>query len=310
MAGGQERILRRRIRSIQSTRKTTRAMELIASSRIARAQARINAARPYAQALDAVVADLAAAPNAGNLRLFRPAPEGSGVAVVAIAGDRGLSGAYNTNVLRAAEQAMEAAGSRVRLVVAVGRRAQAYLRFRGRHVDELLTGMTDRPTYEDARALAAPVLRALDDERIAEIRLVSTRFYSLGRQRVEERSVLPVSAEAGDAFDYETEPERDVLAERLLPIVVESRLHLGLLEAAASEHVARQRAMKAATDNADDLITTLRRGMNRARQDAITTEIMDIVGGAEALRHAGGASLPSLPAMAAGVGSDSGSASS
>jgi F-type H+-transporting ATPase subunit gamma len=299
MAGGQERILRRRIRSIQATRKTTRAMELIAGSRIARAQARIAGARPYGQALDELVADLAAAPGAERFRLFSPPAEGSPLAVVVIAGDRGLSGAYNANVLRATEQLLAREAGRVRTLLAVGRRAQVYLRFRGRQVDRLFTGMTDRPTYEDAREVAGPLLAAIDAEEVGEVRLVSTCFVSLGTQRVEIRPLFPVVAEAGTPVDFETEPDRAELAERLLPVVVTARLHQALLEASASEHAARQRAMKAATDNADELITTLRRVMNRARQDAITTEIMDIVGGAEALRGQEGVVLPPLPGIPA-----------
>ncbi|MGH9074324.1 MAG: F0F1 ATP synthase subunit gamma, partial [Acidimicrobiales bacterium] len=202
------------------------------------------------------------------------------------------SGAYNTSVLRLAEQglAAHAAEGRPRRVVVVGRKAVGYLRFRGQRVDESFTQMTDSPTYEDARRLAQAVVGPFLDGEAGSVEVVSTRFLSIGAQRVERRRLAPLDAdvaERGRRHDYEMEPEREELLEALIPLLVESRLFLALLEAAASEHSARQRAMKAATDNADELITTYRRAMNRARQDSITTEIMEIVGGAEALRLAG-----------------------
>ena len=296
MAGGQERTLRRRIRSVSSTRKTTRAMELIAGSRIVRAQARIVAARPYAKAMDALAADLAAiAGGVPHPFLAPPDPAATAVLVV-VAGDRGLSGAYNANVLRAAEAAIRehrSAGGRV-TVVAIGKRAQSYLRFRGEDVAKTWVGLTDRPTAEQAAAVAADVFDRVLVGGVGVVEVVSTRFRSLAVQSVEQRRLLPVVAEGGRPFDYETEPDRLELVDLLAPRLVESGLFLALLEAAASEHAARQRAMKAATDNADELITTLRRIMNRARQDAITTEIMDIVGGAEALRQAQGNAPPVL----------------
>ncbi|SRR5579875_111313 len=291
MAGGQERILRRRIRSIQSTRKTTRAMELIASSRIVRAQQRIAGARPYVERLEQLTADLAAAPGGLTHRFLQEPEPQAPVAMVVVAGDRGLSGPYNFSVLRVAEQALAAhqsEGRRCQLIV-IGRKAVGYLRFRGMRVDHSFTQMTDRPTYEDARRIAEVIEAPFMSGEIGSVEVVSTRFLSIGSQRVERRRLAPLAedmAEMGRPFDYEMEPERAQLLEVLIPLLVESRLFLALLEAAASEHAARQRAMKAATDNADELITTLRRVMNRARQDAITTEIMDIVGGAEALRQA------------------------
>ncbi|MGH9102544.1 MAG: ATP synthase F1 subunit gamma [Acidimicrobiales bacterium] len=301
MAGGQERLLRRRIRSVNSTRKTTRAMELIAGSRIVRAQQRIVAARPYAESLDRLAADIASVPGGLDHPLLGEPEAGSGVAVVVIAGDRGLSGAYNANVLRRAESVIS--GHRRRgvpvEVLAVGRRAQSYLRFRGSRIDHLFTGLTDRPLYSDAASVAADILAAFEQGRIGSAGVVSTRFRSMGLQSVESRRLLPLEVGEGTPFDYETEPERGELLELLMPRLIESRLFLALLEATASEHAARQRAMKAATDNADELIRNLRRIMNRARQDAITTEIMDIVGGAEALRQAAGNPLPPLPEHAA-----------
>jgi F-type H+-transporting ATPase subunit gamma len=147
--------------------------------------------------------------------------------------------------------------------------------------------MADSPTYEDARAIAAPLIAGLADGSLARVEVVSTRYESMSAQRVERRLLVPLGTElaaAGRPFDYELEPERDQMLDRLAPQLLQARILMALLEASASEYVARQRAMKAATDNADELVTSLQRVMNRARQDAITTEIMDIVGGAEALR--------------------------
>lgn len=287
MAGGQERILRRRIRSIQSTRKTTRAMELIAGSRIMRAQQRIAGARPYVDHLNRIAADVTSAPGGPGPRLIATESEVSSVAVIAIAADRGLCGAYNSTVLRTAEEGLarhRTAGRRTMLVT-VGKRAESYLRFRGHRADHSIIDVTDRPAYEDARRVAATVVEPYESGEVDLVELVSTRFVSAGTQHVETETVVPLSREAErETVDYELEPDRDDLLEVLGPQLIEARIFMAMLEASAAEHAARQRAMKAATDNADDLIVNLRRIMNRVRQDTITTEIMDIVGGAEALR--------------------------
>jgi F-type H+-transporting ATPase subunit gamma len=264
VAGAQERTLRRRVRSIQSTRKTTRAMELIASSRIPRAQARIAAARPYTERLEQLAADLAAAPGqSDNPLLGEPAP-GSPTALIVVAGDRGLSGPYNSSALRAADAAMADLGAGSLQLLAVGRRAQGYFRFRGRDVDQLWTGIADRPTYEDARTVAAPILEGLADGSLSRVEIVSTRYESMSAQKVERKLLVPLGAElasAGRPFDYELEPERDEMLSILAPQLVQARIFMALLEASASEYVARQRAMKAATDNADQLVIDLRRVM-------------------------------------------------
>jgi F-type H+-transporting ATPase subunit gamma len=320
MAGGQERVLRRRIRSVESTKKITRAMELIAASQMVRAQARIAGSRPYVAGMQRVLADVAAD---GSLpeRLVGVPESPERVAVVAIVSDRGLCGGYNAFVLRAADRIMstgESAGRSYDLTTA-GKKAIGYFRFRGRTVDHAFT-MSDRPTYEDARRLAATVVPAFLGGEIDLVELVSTRFVSAGTQMVESRQILPIlppatedaparpapiaapsAREAADAaarsqsgaegegakrggfFDYE--PGSEELLALLVPRYTEATLFQAMLEASASEHIARQRAMSAATENADEIITSLRRVMNRARQDAITTEIMEIVGGAEALRQ-------------------------
>jgi F-type H+-transporting ATPase subunit gamma len=296
VAGGQERVLRRRIRSVQSTKKITKAMELISASRIARAQQRVAAARPYAEQITAVIGNLASAGAGMASPLLQPRDDLHTIAYVVVAADRGLAGAYNSNVIRSAERAMRAAraeGRATRLVV-VGKKAQTYFRFRNEPIDAEFLGMTDQPTYEHAREIASFVTERFESGEYDAVQLVYTQFFSVGTQRVTERRFMPLdpatieSAAAttsteGPKADYEFEPEPEVILERLLPRYAEARLFAALLDASASEHAARQRAMKSATDNAQELITKLTRVMNRARQDSITTEIMEIVGGAEAL---------------------------
>ncbi len=293
MAGGQERVLRRRIRSVESTKKITRAMELIAGSRIVRAQHAITAARPYVAKMSEVVGHLAASPDSAGHPLFRSASDTRSVAIVTIAADRGLAGGYNANVIRATERlaAEHRSASRQVRMVTVGRKTTNYFRHRRADILFSLTGRSDRPTYGDAREVVGALVAAFESGDVDRIDLVYTRFLSMGSQAVTVRQLVPIMAPATEEHAagqlptaYEFEPEPSEILERLLPSWLEAEVLAALLEAAASEHASRQRAMKAATDNADELIKTLRRVMNRARQDAITTEIMEIVGGAEALR--------------------------
>jgi F-type H+-transporting ATPase subunit gamma len=301
MAGGQERILRRRIKSVESTKKITRAMELIAASRIVKAQARVHAAQPYAEGITDVVRNLQSAGGGSSSPLLTPRADMHKVADIIIAADRGLCGGYNTTVIRTAEHDMrdqERAG-RENAIVTVGRKAEGYFRFRDFPIDAAYSGFSDSPTYEDARQVASAVVSRFESGELDRVQLVYTRFISAGRQEVVVEPLLPLAqAEVTDApteptteqsADYEFEPSPDAILETLLPRYTESRIYAALLNAAASEHAARQRAMKAATDNAEDLILTYRRRMNRARQDSITTEIMEIVGGAEALSQGGDA---------------------
>ncbi|MDA8045314.1 MAG: F0F1 ATP synthase subunit gamma [Actinomycetota bacterium] len=299
MAGGQERVLRRRIRSVESTKKITRAMELIAASRIARAQAAINAARPYVAKIREVVGHLAESPEAVNHPLFRDVSSTERVAIVFVTADRGLAGGYNANIIRTVERMVRdhrAAGREVQLV-GLGRKGVNYFRFRRHPILYSVIGVSERPTYEDARKVVSEVIPPFEAGELDQIQLVYTRFISVGSQEVIARQLVPLvpeaapggegaaSASAGDKTVYEFEPEPEEILDRLIPSWLEAEVLTAMLEAAASEQAARQRAMKAATDNADELIKTLRRIMNRARQDAITTEIMEIVSGAEALRQ-------------------------
>jgi F-type H+-transporting ATPase subunit gamma len=294
MAGGQERILRRRIKSVQSTRKITKAMELIAASQISRSQARIIANRPYRNGMRRIIVEAAKADPSGAAKLLATPEHVASAIVLVITGDRGLSGAYNSSALRAGERLvrkLEGEGTSVRLFT-VGKKAGAFYRFRGIDLENGFTGMSDRPTFDDARQIASHVAAPFISGDAQQVLLVSTRFLSAATQAVEVEQLLPLSmpALADDEAPKvlkgytEFEPEVEQLLKSLAPKALESEIFSALLEGAASFHVSQQRAMAAATDNADELGQNLSRVMNRARQDSITTEIMEIVGGAEALR--------------------------
>jgi F-type H+-transporting ATPase subunit gamma len=311
MAGGQERILKRRIRTVQSTKKITRAMELIAASRIVKAQARVKAARPYSDQITEVIHHLAQGGAGVSSPLLKPRDEIKKVAYIVLTADRGLCGAYNSTVIRQAERSLKAQQNLGRdySLILVGKKADGYFRFRKYRIDATFTGMSDQPTYEDARQVAQAVTAPFEAGEIDQVQLVYTQFLSAGLQEVTEVTLMPLdpgglgidataspdavaaaaetAAHDGPSPSYEFEPGADEILTRLLPRYVEARIFAAQLDAAASEHAARQRAMKAATDNADDLIKSLSRVMNRARQEQITTEIMEIVGGAEAMRGGG-----------------------
>ncbi len=294
MPGAQERILRRRINSVKATKKITRAMELIAASRVVRAQQRANAARPYARQITKVIEDLAASGASVDHPLLRDAGEVRKVAYVVLTSDRGLAGAYNTSVIRATERELHAnqlAGVDYELIT-VGRKAAAYFRFRNYRLAASYEGISDKPTYENAREVAEFITNLFHSGGVDKVILAYTEFISIASQKVTVRTFLPLVpeetiAEVGSATAvaaYEFEPSPEAVLAALLPRYVEARLFAALLDAAASEHANRQRAMKSATDNAEDMIVRLGRQLNRARQDAITTEIMEIVAGAEGLK--------------------------
>src|SRR6187200_64335 len=307
MAGGQERILRGRIRSMQATKKITRAMELIAASRIVKAQQRVVAAVPYSEQITEVVKDLAAAGGSTSSPLLAGRDTVSHVAYVVITADRGLCGGYNAGVQRAAEGEIKAdvLQGRDYSVIAVGRKAESYFRFRGYKIKAKFAGFSDAPSYANAKEIGQYVVDLFVNGEVDRIELVYTRFISAGSQEVVQRPLVPLERDtvaggdgrhaaddAGPAADFEYEPDPTTILDSLLPKYVEARIYAALLNAAASEHAFRQRAMKSATDNADELIKNLSRIMNRARQDSITTEIMEIVGGAEALGAGRGESRP------------------
>ena len=299
MAGGQERILRGRIRSVQATKKITRAMELIAASRIVKAQQRVAAAVPYSEQITAVVRDLAAHGGSTMSPLLAGRDVIQNVAYVVITADRGLCGGYNAGVQRAAEGEIKAEVLKGRsyAVIAVGRKAESYFRFRGYKIEKTFSGFSDTPGYVNARAIAEHVMELFTSGQVDRVELVYTRFITAGSQEVVQRPLVPLEKEtvtggpatgqganaAAATADFEYEPDPSTILDSLLPRYIEARIYAALLNAAASEHAFRQRAMKSATDNAEELIKNLSRIMNRARQDSITTEIMEIVGGAEAL---------------------------
>ena len=293
MAGGQERNLRRRIKTVNATRKITKAMELIAASQITRSQARITANRPFRDGMRRIILEAAKGDPAAAQRLLAQPETVDAALVLVIAGDRGLSGAYNSSVLRAGERlvnSLRAQGTAVR-IVAVGKKAAPYFRFRGFDVEQSFIGFADRPSFADARVVASTVAAPYIDAEVQQVFLVSTRFLSAGTQSVETEQLLPLSVPEAPV-EVETklkgytefEPEVEQLLTILAPRALESEIFSALLEGAASFHTSQQRAMAAATENADELGQNLTRIMNRARQDSITTEIMEIVGGAEALR--------------------------
>ena len=293
MAGGQERILRGRIRSVQATKKITRAMELIAASRIVKAQQRVTAAVPYSELITEVVRDLSAAGAGSESPFLAGRADVKKVCYVVLTADRGLCGGYNSGVMRATEGEIkaDALNGRGHTIIAVGRKAEGYFRFRGFNVANAFTGFTDSPTYAVAKEIGEYVTGLYESGAVDRVELVYTRFITAGSQEVVQRPLVPLDAqvtEGGDGKsesgrDYEFEPTPDLILETLLPRYVEARVYAALLNAAASEHAFRQRAMKSATDNAEELIKNLSRIMNRARQDSITTEIMEIVSGAEAM---------------------------
>ncbi len=297
MAGGQERILRGRIRSMQATKKITRAMELIAGSRIVKAQQRVHAAVPYSEQITEVVKDLAAAGANSDSPLLAGRDEIKNTCYVVITADRGLCGGYNAGVQRAAEGEVKAdvLAGRGYEIIPVGRKAESYFKFRGYGLGRSFAGFSDKPSYDDAKAIGQHVVALYASGHVDKVELVYTRFITPGSQEVVLRPLVPLSTETvaggdgkagstdGTGSDYEFEPDPTTILDTLLPRYVEARVYAALLNAAASEHAFRQRAMKSATDNAEELIKNLSIVMNRARQASITTEIMEIVGGAEAL---------------------------
>ncbi|MFC9129685.1 F0F1 ATP synthase subunit gamma [Streptomyces sp. NPDC057099] len=298
--GAQLRVYKRRIRSVSATKKITKAMEMIAASRVVKAQRKVAASTPYATELTRAVSAVATGSNTKH-PLTTEAENPTRVAVLLLTSDRGLAGAFNSNAIKAAEKLtaqLEGEGKEVVNYI-VGRRGLAHYNFRERKVAESFTGFTDEPSYADAKKVAAPLIEAIETETaeggVDELHIVYTEFVSMMTQTAVEARLLPLSLEevAEEAkpkgeilplFDFEPSAE-DVL-DALLPRYVESRIYNALLQSAASKHAATRRAMKSATDNAGDLIENLTRLANQARQAEITQEISEIVGGASALADA------------------------
>jgi F-type H+-transporting ATPase subunit gamma len=307
----QIRVLRRRIKSTQSIKKITRAMELIATSRIAKARARVNEAKPYAEQMTAVLTELASN-SALDHPLLVQRENATRAAVLVVTSDRGQCGGYNSNVLKEAEQLQSLLREQGKepVLYVIGRKGVSYYRFRRRPVAASWTGFSEQPSYENAAEAARELVDAFmagtadDAEGVDELHLVYTQFKNMVTQTPQARRMAPMEVEyaevdtvAGESEPvqsadgpsglYEFEPSADVLFDALLPKYIGARLFAALLESAASESANRQRAMKAATDNANELIRTLTLEANQARQAQITQEISEIVGGADALVTAG-----------------------
>ena len=285
--------IRRRIRSVRNTRKITRAMELVAAAKLRRAQARIEAMRPYADRMQELMAGVAKASTSlqGLPLLQRREPRT--VAVLPLTGDRGLAGAFNAQVVRASfalERTLVADGATVRWLVG-GKKGRSTLAFRRYDVIQAWTGFSDRPAYADAQAIAHRLAELYAAGEVDRVVVVYNHFESALVQRVVEQEVLPIPEQvleggdepAGLSGDFIYEPEPEEILARLLPVYVETEIYRALLESAASEQGARMTAMRNASKNAGELIDNLTLAMNRARQAEITQEILEVVAGADAL---------------------------
>jgi F-type H+-transporting ATPase subunit gamma len=293
--GAKLREIRRRIGSVQSIMKITRAMELIAASRILKAQQRVEQIRAYATRLTEAMEDVARQTGSLVHPLLEERPNPKRAAVLVLSSDRGLAGALNANVLRRADRVI----GRVRgegmepVLFVVGKKGQSYFRFRQVPIARSWDGVSEVPSYETAAEIGAALTEAFLAGEVDQIHAAYTDFRSAFTLRPVDRRFVPIAPEevSGEATgepkpEYIFEPEPGVLLNALLPRYVNALIFAAMLESAASEHAARRRAMKAATDNAEDLIRRLTRVANQARQTEITTELMEIVGGAEALSQA------------------------
>jgi F-type H+-transporting ATPase subunit gamma len=296
MAKGRQ--LKGRIRSVRNTRKITRTMELVSTSKLKRAQDRVYAARPYAEALRETIADLVTPELAESFPLLRTQrPIGQGgprrAAIILLTSNRGLCGAFNANLIKEARrriEALEAQGYTVDLH-AIGKKGAAFFRYLGRPLAADRQDIGDKPTIDHAGEVAAPLIAAYEAGELASVDLVQARFLSALSTPPATVRILPVQADAkpagaakGVVPDYILAPSAEAILEQLLPLYVRNAVFRGLVETAAAEHGARRTAMKNATDNAGELIDQLTRTYNRQRQAQITQEIAEIVGGAAALQ--------------------------
>ncbi len=293
--GAQLRVVRRRIKSVQSTRKITRAMELIASSRILKAQQRVESSRPYAVQLTAAMEDVARQTGSIVHPLLEERETVAKVGVLVVTSDRGLAGSYNSNVLKIAEQILTSVRRRdvEPIVYVIGKKGVGYFRFRGVPMRTSWQGFSEVPPYAKAEEIGRALIDDFAHSEIDELHCAYTDFRSAFTLRATSKRFLPIAPEevtgSGGGMvpaEYLFEPEPEQILDHLLPQYVITKVYAALLESAASENAARRRAMKAATDNAEELIKRYVRQANRARQDEITTEILEIVGGAEALAAA------------------------
>ncbi|MFM7860937.1 MAG: F0F1 ATP synthase subunit gamma [Candidatus Nanopelagicaceae bacterium] len=293
--GAQLRIYRRRIRSVKATKKITKAMELISASRIVKAQQRVNASSPYARELTHAVTAVASVTSASH-PLTTESERPIRAAVLIITADRGMAGAYSNAAIKEGDQLIALLKERGLSVkpYLVGRKAVSFYKFRNREIANSWTGFSDNPTYVHAKEISDALISAFiadaqsDPNGVDELHIVYTEFKSMLTQLPIAKRMLPLEvveseAPSGLMPSYEFEPNPETVLDALLPKYIEARVYNALLQSAASEHAARRRAMKSATDNADELIKGLTRLANAARQAEITQEISEIVGGADAL---------------------------
>jgi len=298
--GAQLRVYRRRMRSVKATKKITKAMELISASRIVKAQQRVAASTHLHKELTRAVSAVATY-SSTNHPLTTASENPKRAAILIISADRGMAGAYSNNAIKEGEQLAALIRSRGLEVASylVGRKAVNYYRFRNRAIAGSWSGFSDTPTYEDAKSVADALIQAfladaqVEKNGVDEIHIVFTEFKSMLTQNALAKRMLPLEVVESDAPVassllpmYEFEPNAEVVLNSLLPRYIEARIFNAMLQSAASEHAARRRAMKSATDNADELIKSLTRLANAARQAEITQEISEIVGGADALSSA------------------------
>lgn len=292
------RDIARRINSVKNTRKTTKAMEMVAAARLRRAQARIEALRPYAERVMELMQEVAKHVDSGDqYPLLKVHEEEKRVAIVMLTGDRGLAGAFNANILRHAlnlHDKIRAEGKEVVWVV-IGKKGVGTMRFRGFDVKESITGITDRPKFTDAEDIAHRIVTLYEAGEVDRVHLVYNHFKSPMEQVVTEEVILPLGEELVSTMpevpegkqrlegDFIFEPSANAILQDLLPSYVDNTIYRALLESTASEHGARMTAMRNASENAEEMIGKLTLAMNKARQASITQEILEVVAGAEAL---------------------------
>ena len=293
MAGAGVREFKRRIRSVKNTQQITKAMEMVAAAKLRRAQESAEASRPYTETLQGTLARLAAVSFDVRHPLLDKREDVRKVGYIVVTADRGLCGAYNTNIIRAAEQSIQEDDRNLETgIIAVGRKTRDFYRKRG-NIDAEFVNLGDNVSYADAREVAQYVMNAYENGELDEVYLVYARFVNALRQIPTVTQLLPLetpeedtSSESTRVIDYLYEPSAEEILLTLLPKYVGSQIYHAMLEGKASEHGARMTAMGNATENAGEIIDNLELAMNKARQAAITDEILDIVGGAEALKNA------------------------
>ncbi|ATY86240.1 ATP synthase F1 subunit gamma [Kyrpidia spormannii] len=280
------RDIRRRIRSVKSTEQITKAMEMVAAAKLRRAQERVHLARPYARKMEEVIGSIAKAGDVRHPMMVKRPVRKSGYVV--ITADRGLAGAYNANIIRVTLEAIRGKAKNEYTIIAVGRRGRDFFKKRDFPVAEEITGLSDYPTYADIKRVAGAAVKMYEEEVYDELFLVYNQFINPVQQTPVVKKILPLEDVGGEAeghrLHYEYEPSAEAVLETLLPKYAETLIFSALLDAKASEHGARMTAMGNASDNAAEMIDTLTLALNRARQAAITLQISEIVGGAEALK--------------------------